>query len=129
PRAAFLIQEAKNKKWISQETGVAMRSLTLTYAGARGEALIELSELKNDLKNEPKWYLTVLLISHYAASLAHEKAKSLIESLQDEVKEGELVRVLSSREEAFLIAYSAELSGAKLSAQNKISLLEEATGS
>ena len=81
-QVAFFLQEAKEKKLLSDQSLRVARAVSLYAAGAKGEALTEISELRADLEGSAKKSATIALLSHYYASYSRERSKDLMKELE-----------------------------------------------
>ncbi len=80
---AFFLQEAKEKGLIESGVMGLVKAVSLAAAGAQGEALAEIDEVRKDLPSSVQSKVTSVLIAHYSAAFSRERAQALIEELKN----------------------------------------------
>ncbi len=79
-QVAFFLQEAQEKALIQAGVIGIVRAVSLSEAGARAEALVELEDARSDLKSEDaRKKLSQILSIYHSLSLDHGRAKALSE--------------------------------------------------
>lgn len=126
--ASYFLSEAQKGGVMSLSSQVVtvMKAYTMAQAGARSEAVAELYDERSQFKGLERGALAGYVVSAQVATLSREKVKSMVESLEKESDQGLLAPIIGEQQEAWVIAFGADWSGARLSEQNQVDLLEEA---
>lgn len=130
PAAGYFLSEAQAKadKTLPKSVLDLMRGLTLVYAGARAEGIADLWENRASFEGSEQAALMGYVASVYLSTLGREKARGLAELFEKETSQEVIASVLREGKDAWPIAFAAEWGGARLSEQNRLALLDAATG-
>ena len=81
PQVAFFMQEVQEKALIQAGIMSTVKAISLSFAGARGEGLVELEDARHDLAPDARNRVTQFLVHFYEHSYAREKSQSLLKDL------------------------------------------------
>jgi hypothetical protein len=125
--ASYFLAEAQKGGTLPPQIVTVMKAYTMAQAGARSEAVAELVDARTQFQGLELGALAGYVVATELSTLAREKVKTSIEQFQNESDQGLLVPMLGERQDSWAIAFGADWSGAHLSEQNRVALLEEAT--
>jgi TolA-binding protein len=85
PKLAFYLQEAKAKKLFKPNVLSALKGISLTTAGAKAEALLELEDSRQQWEGKAKLYVLAVLSRHYEQSYAIDRAQTFNKEIETEL--------------------------------------------
>jgi hypothetical protein len=85
PKLAFFLQEAKAKNLYKPNVLSVMKSVSLSTAGAKAEALLEVEDSRGQWEGRPKLYVLAVLSRHYEASYAIDRAQTFNKEIETEL--------------------------------------------
>jgi len=85
PKLAFFLQEAKAKNLYKPNVLSVMKSVSLSTAGAKAEALLEVEDSRGQWEGKPKLYVLAVLSRHYEASYAIDRAQTFNKEIETEL--------------------------------------------
>jgi hypothetical protein len=85
PKLAFYLQEAKAKKLFKPNVLSAMKGVSLSTAGAKAEALLEIEDSRSQWEGNSKLYVLAVLSRHYEQSYAIDRAQTFNKEIETEL--------------------------------------------
>ena len=81
-QVAFFMQEAQEKHLIAPGTLGAVKAVSLAAAGARGEALAEIEDIRTDLDPRSRSFAMTTLVQYSLKFCAKDRTKSLLKKIE-----------------------------------------------